>query len=110
VSDTAQLPRPPESSPALLRRYLAIPPTERLKIVEANLSIMLQAMVKEDPGEVGVRISLPAVLADVIREIRLIKVHLGLVSAEDSKPPMSESVESSPVLRVEQLDLSEANL
>lgn len=99
-----------ESSQTILRRYLAIPVGERLKVVEANLNIMVQASLKDDPGEVGVKLNTIAVMLDIVREIRQIKQHLGLASAEDSKAPAAGQVESSGLLVPEQLPLSEANL
>lgn len=64
-------------------------------------------MLKEEPGEVGIKLHTPAVMLDIVREIRLIKAHLGLTGAEDSRNVAPEQLESPTLLRIEPLPDSE---
>jgi hypothetical protein len=72
-------------------------------VVEDNLNTLVQAMMKEEPGEVGVKLNTVAVMLDIVREIRLIKSKLGLTGAEDSKHSTPEQLESPVLLRIEPL-------
>lgn len=97
----------PEPTQAVLRRYLAIPAgRERLKVLETNLSVLVGELTKEEPGEVNIHLPLPAVLLDLVREIRALR---GESSGEDSTPPAGDGSESPPPIRVEQIEM-EGNL
>lgn len=86
-----------------LRRYLAIPAGEqRLKILEDNLTRMIQEMVKEEPADLQIHLPLPAVLLDVVREIRVLR---GDASSDHSTSSAVDAVESQLPFKPEVIDM-----
>lgn len=95
----------PESSQAVLKRYLSIPAgRKRLEILDANLTMMVSALMKDEPGQVDIKLPVHAVMLDLVREIRMLR---GDLNPQDSTPPTNEEVQSSPVLAVETLPFEE---
>lgn len=83
-----------------LIRYLKIPAEERLKVVEDNLIMLVKALSAEEPPAVNVILPMPAVLLDIVRELRLLKG----TTAEHSPAENGKAPESPPLLRVEPID------
>jgi hypothetical protein len=92
-----------EKTNATVKRYLAIPAgQQRLKVLHDNLNALVSELVKDEPKDINVHIPLPVVLLDLVREVRALR---GDLSGEDSTASTDEPSQSSPVIRVEQVEL-----
>lgn len=88
---------------ANLKRYLAIQSGgPRLKVLEDNLTRMIQEMVKEEPADLQIHLPLPAVLLDLVHEIRLLR---GEVSPDQSTLSNVEAVESPGLFKPEVIEM-----
>lgn len=86
-----------EASKETLRRYLAIPPEERLKVVEDNLAALVNHLLKDEAPAIDIVLPVPAVLLDIVRVLRKHEAPSG----QDSGPKTNGKVESPTQLVIE---------